>query len=69
MATDGNFGADVNCQCTFCGWGKAKVYPQRKGTYRRTGENWQVVCNKCRGRGPLSATPADAITAWNTRAK
>lgn len=62
--TDGNSGSDVTCDCVFCGWSKAKLYPQRKGSHRRTGENWQVVCNRCRARGPLSERPDDAVSLW-----
>lgn len=63
--SDGNFGEDVACKCVFCGWKKAKLYPQRVGQYRRTGENWQMVCNKCRARGPLKPTPAEARSSWH----
>lgn len=63
---DGNFGTDVLCGCVFCGHDKAKVYPQRVGTYRRTGTKWQVVCNKCRSRGPLEITSGEAVSMWKS---
>lgn len=51
--------------CVWCG-GKAKCNELRRGTYRRTGDNYQVVCNKCRARGPLiQDSRSGAITAWN----
>ncbi|MFC5374021.1 Lar family restriction alleviation protein [Brevundimonas faecalis] len=51
--------------CRFCG-GKAKCNALRRGNYRREGDNHQVVCNKCRARGPLiQDSQAAAIEAWN----
>lgn len=54
----------IECLCIFCGHNKAKVNPQRVGAYRRLGTNWQVVCNKCRARGPLVETKELAIRRW-----
>lgn len=48
-----------------CG-GSSKVHVKRRGNYRRKGDNYQVVCNSCRCRGPLS--PDDrtaAVIKWN----
>lgn len=51
--------------CVWCG-GKAKCNELRRGNYRRTGDNYQVVCNRCRARGPLiQDSRSDAIAAWN----
>lgn len=51
--------------CRFCG-GKAKCNAIRRGNYRRVGDNYQVVCNKCRARGPLMQNYEHrAIMAWN----
>lgn len=51
--------------CRFCG-GKAKCNGLRRGNYRRTGDNFQVVCNKCRARGPLvQDDPDEAVRRWN----
>lgn len=63
---DGNYGEDVTCGCVFCGHSKAKLYPQRVGAYRRTGTKWQVVCNKCRARGPLDDDPKCAVSNWTS---
>lgn len=61
-----NNGKAVECECVFCKHPKAKLYPQRIGTYRRTGTNWQVVCNRCRARGPLDTSPEQAVARWVT---
>lgn len=51
--------------CVWCG-GKGKCNELRRGNYRRTGDNYQVVCNKCRARGPLiQDSRSEAISAWN----
>lgn len=56
--------------CPFCGWTKAKCNEQRRGNYRREGDNYQVVCNKCKARGPLvQDSPEAAINGWNEVAK
>lgn len=53
--------------CPWCG-GKAKVNELRRGNYRREGDNYQVVCNKCRARGPLIQNESyQAAAAWNAR--
>ena len=55
--------------CPFCG-GAAKCNELRRGNYKRVGDNYQVVCNKCRSRGPLvQDNPATAIARWNVFAK
>lgn len=51
--------------CVWCG-GKAKCNELRRGNYRRTGDNYQVVCNRCRARGPLIQDSAErAVSEWN----
>lgn len=51
--------------CPFCR-SKAKCNELRRGNYRREGDNYQVVCNKCRARGPLvQDSPVEAIRRWN----
>lgn len=55
----------ISCICVFCGHDKAKANPQRVGSYRRAGTNWQVVCNRCRARGPLCETQDEAIRRWS----
>lgn len=55
--------------CRFCG-GKAKCNELRRGNYKREGDNYQVVCNRCRARGPLvQDDPAKAVAAWNNWTK
>jgi hypothetical protein len=51
-------------KCPFCKWHKFTTFPQRVGDYRRKGTKWQVVCNKCRARGPLCETFKEADLAW-----
>jgi hypothetical protein len=51
--------------CPVCCWPKSQTLPQRVRAYKRTGENHQVVCNKCRGRGPLAPTKEAAEAGWN----
>ena len=49
----------------FCG-GKAKLTSVRRGNYRREGDNWQGLCNKCRARGPLVQEDCQlAADKWN----
>lgn len=56
--------------CPFCGWPNAKCNELRRGNYSRKGDNYQVVCNKCKARGPLvQDDPAMAIYGWNEAAK
>lgn len=46
--------------CWFCGrW--TKLLP----VYRGEVQFWNVVCNHCRASGPIKATSAEAIAAWN----
>lgn len=59
----------VVAPCPWCG-GNAKCNELRRGNYRRTGDNYQVVCNKCRARGPLiQDSRCEAIAAWNNPAR
>ena len=51
--------------CPFCG-GKAKITCVRRGNYRREGDNYQGLCNKCKARGPLVQDSSEkAAAAWN----
>lgn len=52
--------------CPFCGYDKPKLTEKRRGEYRRTGENYQGLCGKCKARGPLiKDDPLKAAEAWN----
>lgn len=54
--------------CPFCGWQKVQCNELRRGNYRRVGDNFQVVCNRCKARGPLiQDDKAAAISAWSRR--
>ena len=50
--------------CRWCGC-KAKVYPHRSGSKTKREERYQVVCNKCRARGPIEWEERLAISTWN----
>lgn len=39
--------------CPFCGYANPKMTKKRSGNYRRTGDTFQVLCGKCKARGPL----------------
>lgn len=39
--------------CPFCGFPTAKITEKRSGNYRRTGNLYQVLCTKCKARGPI----------------
>ena len=54
--------------CPFCGWEKCKVQDKRRGKYSQVGTNYQIHCNKCHSRGPISQDSKDeAIKKWNKR--
>lgn len=69
--------------CPFCGHKNPKITTKRLGDSTRTGEYKQVLCSKCKARGPIFAsqyegwsrevvrTPEEAeslaIEAWNRR--
>ena len=39
--------------CPFCGYSIPKITEKRSGNYRRTGDRFQVLCGKCKARGPI----------------
>ncbi len=39
--------------CPFCGHTSPKITEKRSGNYRRTGDMMQVLCGKCKARGPI----------------
>lgn len=39
--------------CPFCGYEKPKITKKRSGVYHRTGDCIQIICNKCKARGPI----------------
>lgn len=54
--------------CPFCGHAKCKTTIKRRGNYRRKGDNYQVLCGRCKGRGPLVQDDEQlAIKKWNER--
>lgn len=46
--------------CPFCGYTKAKITKKRSGVYERTGDCMQVICHKCKARGPIFKAEYDA---------
>lgn len=47
--------------CPFCGYEKPKITVKRSGNYRRTGDYIQVLCNKCKARGPIFEAKHDDV--------
>lgn len=47
--------------CPFCGHDKLKITKKRSGNYRRTGDYIQVLCNKCKARGPIFEAKHDTV--------
>ena len=39
--------------CPFCGHEGLKITKKRSGNYRRAGDSIQVICNRCKARGPI----------------
>lgn len=39
--------------CPFCGYSSPKITEKRSGNYRRTGDMFQIICGKCKARGPI----------------
>lgn len=39
--------------CPFCGGKSLKITKKRSGKYIRVGDYIQVICNKCKARGPI----------------
>lgn len=39
--------------CPFCGYASPKMTEKRSGSYRRTGDMFQILCGKCKARGPI----------------
>lgn len=45
--------------CPFCGYENPKFTSKRSGNYRRTGDMVQVLCGKCKARGPIITAKFD----------
>lgn len=39
--------------CPFCGYEKAKITKKRSGNNRRVSDYVQVICHRCKARGPI----------------
>lgn len=51
--------------CPFCGHEKLKITKKRSGNYRRTGDYIQIICNKCKARGPIFEAKYDVkLHGW-----
>lgn len=51
--------------CPFCGYNKPKITKKRKGNYFRNGDYLQVICNRCKARGPIVCNLYDAkLSSW-----
>lgn len=47
--------------CPFCGSDKLKTTVKRSGNYRRTGDSIQILCGKCKARGPIFTAKRDEV--------
>lgn len=53
-------------ECPFCNHNKAKCLSMKRDSSANPGRNYQVVCNKCKARGPLVPDSEEkAIDLWN----
>jgi len=53
-------------ECPFCNHDKAKCLSMKRDSRSNPGTNYQVVCNKCKARGPLVPdSEKKAIDLWN----
>ena len=39
--------------CPFCGYENPKMTTKRSGNNKRTGDMFQILCGKCKARGPI----------------
>lgn len=39
--------------CPFCGYENPKMTEKRSGNNERTGDMFQILCGKCKARGPI----------------
>lgn len=39
--------------CPFCGYENPKMTEKRSGNNERTGDMFQILCGRCRARGPI----------------
>lgn len=39
--------------CPFCGYTSPKMTEKRSGGNRRTGDMYQILCGRCKARGPI----------------
>lgn len=39
--------------CPFCGYDKVKMTEKRSGNNCRTGDMYQILCGRCKARGPI----------------
>lgn len=47
--------------CPFCGHDKPKITKKRSGNYCRTGDSIQIICGKCKARGPIFTAKRDEV--------
>ena len=39
--------------CPFCGYENPKITEKRSGNNTRTGDMFQILCGRCKARGPI----------------
>ncbi len=47
--------------CPFCGHRNPKITKKRSGNYYRKGDYIQILCNKCKARGPIFEAKHDDV--------
>ena len=52
-------------KCPHCGYEKAKITEKRSGNLRRTGDMFQVICGRCKARGPVVTAKYDLEVSHN----
>jgi hypothetical protein len=50
--------------CKFCGYTKPKITTKRSGGNCRTGDLKQVMCGRCKARGPIFGSKYEDIPDW-----
>lgn len=55
--------------CPFCAYESPKLTEKRSGNYRRTGDMFQVLCGRCKGRGPIVTAKYEVRVSANYQTK
>ena len=50
--------------CPFCGYDNVQITTKRSGNNVRTGDLKQVICTRCKARGPVFGSRYEKIPSW-----